>query len=196
MTITLQITCSRLICRIVYIKIGWTNSRSAVPNFISRREDKKIYSLMHSLTSARFIRSKWSSDRERDGGQRPRSDERASERAAFYRSARLGDLRVHASRASNEHMSCYLRAGHYSLPDLLYFMLRGWTRDSFGSDRTPITSPRCVPALQRSSPILSLIAFQMAIRRNNRRNIQISPWNFHLVLRNTDWFCNYRRNEE
>lgn len=75
----------------------------------------------------------------------------ALRRAAFYRSARTGDLRVHASRASNEHMSCYLRAGHYSLPDLLYFMLRGWTCDSFGADRTPVTSLKCVPTLRRSS---------------------------------------------
>lgn len=41
--------------------------------------------------------------------------------------------RVHATRAFHQHMSCYLRARHYSLPDLLYFMLRGWTRNSFES---------------------------------------------------------------
>lgn len=63
--------------------------------------------------------------------RRPRA--RASDVLSIDRTERVGDLRVHASRASNEHMSCYLRAGHYSLPDLLYFMLRGWTRDSSGS---------------------------------------------------------------
>ena len=49
---------------------------------------------------------------------------------------------MHASRASYEHMSCYLRARHYSLPDLLYFMLRGWTRNSFKSVEPAIRSRR------------------------------------------------------
>lgn len=50
--------------------------------------------------------------------------------------------RVHATRAFHQHMSCYLRARHYSLPDLLYFMLRGWTRNSFESFHAcnPVTS--------------------------------------------------------
>lgn len=43
----------------------------------------------------------------------------------YYRSLGREIYRVHASRAFHEHMSCYLRARHYSLPDLLYFTLRG-----------------------------------------------------------------------
>lgn len=55
-------------------------------------------------------------------------------RPPLYRSWKRGEIyRVHATRAFHQHMSCYLRARHYSLPDLLYFMLRGWTRNSFES---------------------------------------------------------------
>ena len=36
-----------------------------------------------------------------------------------------------ASFPAHGHMSSYLRAWHYSLPDLLYFSLRGWTGNSF-----------------------------------------------------------------
>lgn len=54
--------------------------------------------------------------------------------SAIISIAEKGEIyRVHATRAFHQHMSCYLRARHYSLPDLLYFMLRGWTRNSFES---------------------------------------------------------------
>jgi hypothetical protein len=83
-------------------------------------------------------------DDDRDGSGRVPASERAGVLSIGKRGA--GDLRVHASRASNEHMSCYLRAGHYSLPDLLYFTLRGRTRDSSGSGaRTPVTSRERMP---------------------------------------------------
>lgn len=172
---------------------------------ISAAKRQKICSLMRSLTLARFIRRKWSTDRERGGQKRPRSDERASERHFIDRR----DQEIYAYMPAVPPTNiCHViyEPGITLCP--IYYILCYVDGLAILSDRTGRRSRRrgaCPRCSDHHWPILSLIAslfVELLLRWQSGGTADETFDLFHetlitpfcQVIDFVDWFCNYRRN--